>query len=348
MELTTRLRTKPGLTLDLDAAAAYIARTQKANGEIPWSENDKTDPWDHVESAMGLNISGYRHEARRAFRWMAENQLPDGSWYYAYRHGQPQDRTQDTNMSSYIAVGVFHDYLLTGDLVFLEEMWPTVRAALDFALGFQAPGGEIYWARSPEGILDQVALLTGSSSVFMSLKCALSAARRLKLKQPLWLRSLARLGEAIRSKPNHFNMTKARYSMDWFYPILAGAVKGAEAQRRIVKSWEKFVVRGQGVLCVSDQPWITIAETSEFILALAAMGNLTLARIIFSWIRDRVYDDGSYWAGYTFPDLTIWPEEKITWTNAGVLMAADALDDLTPASRLFNHRFWEEEAASWE
>ena len=91
-----------------------------------------------------------------------------------------------------------------------------------------------------------------------------------------------------------------------------------------------------------DAPWITIAETSELSLALSAIGNRSLAEIVFHWISDKKFDDGSYWAGFTFPDMTIWPEDKLTWTNAVVLMAADALYDLTPASRLFSHRFWQE------
>jgi hypothetical protein len=37
--------------------------------------------------------------------------------------------------------------------------------------------------------------------------------------------------------------------------------------------------------------------------------------------------------------MAIWPEDKLTWTNAAVLLAADALYDLTPASRLFSHVF---------
>jgi hypothetical protein len=77
------------------------------------------------------------------------------------------------------------------------------------------------------------------------------------------------------------------------------------------------------------------------VLALAAMGNTTQARIVFNWIQDKKFEDGSYWCGYTHPDMVIWPEEKITWTNAVVLMAADILYDLTPASRLFSHSFWE-------
>ena len=76
-------------------------------------------------------------------------------------------------------------------------------------------------------------------------------------------------------------------------------------------------------------------------LALAAIGNQGLAEIVFSWICDKRFTDGSYWCGHTVPDMVVWPEEKITWTNAVLLMAADALYNLTPASRLFCHRCWQ-------
>jgi hypothetical protein len=45
--------------------------------------------------------------------------------------------------------------------------------------------------------------------------------------------------------------------------------------------------------------------------------------------------------GVTFPDGVIWPEEKTSWTAAAVLLAYDALHDITPAGRLFSHGFWE-------
>jgi hypothetical protein len=93
-----------------------------------------------------------------------------------------------------------------------------------------------------------------------------------------------------------------------------------------------------GVRCVSDRPWVTMAESSELVMALAAMGNHLPARILFSWICDRNFEDGTFWCGFTFPEMILWPEEKITWTNAAVLLAADALLDLTPAGRLFRHR----------
>jgi len=326
--------------VDVNKLAAFIAGIQKKNGEVPWSEGGKTDPWDHVESAMGLSVAGYLKEAELAYDWMSKTQLKDGSWWSAMRDGLPQDKTRETNMASYIAVGVFHHYLITHNMEFLRRMWPTVRAGINYAVSLQAPSGEIYWAKNGQGVVDQMALLTGSSSVYMSIKCALTIASILSKHPAGWGKALNKLGDAIRNKPDHFNMIKSRYSMDWYYPILCGAIKGNEAKRRIDKFWDKFVVPEWGVRCVSDRPWVTMAETSELVLTLSAIGDYERAETVFSWLRDKRYEDGSYWMGVTFPDAVIWPEEKTSWTAAVVLLAYDALNDLTPASRLFSQSFW--------
>ncbi len=328
------------LPIDMRAMAAWIATVQLGSGQIPWSRGDKTDPWDHVEAAMGLTIGGLYPQARQAFRWLASKQLPDGSWYCAYRGPKVEDQTRDANMSAYVAVGLYHYCLVTGDLRFTAAMWPVVRRAMEFVLRMQAKGGQIHWAVSPEGKKDPMALLTGSSSILMSLKCALALARILKTEKPRWERAAARLAEAIAARPHLFNMTKARFAMDWFYPVLCGAISGAAARKRIEKGWKKFVVQNLGVKCVSDRPWVTIAESAELVLTLVAMGNRLLAHIVFDWICAHRFDDGTFWCGFTYPDMTRWPEQRLTWTNAVVMMAADALFELTPAGRLFNHDFW--------
>lgn len=327
--------------VDIESVAGFIAQTQKNNGEIPWCEDEKTDPWDHVEAAMGLCIGGYLDGAKRAYEWLANIQQHDGSFCMAYRNGELHDRSKDANMTAYIAVGMYHYYLVADDRSFLKRMWETLRKAIDFTLSLQAESGEIYWSISPEGKIDKMALLTGSSSIYMSLKCAVAIAKLLKIAVPEWQIAQNKLGRAILERPYLFNMTKSRYSMDWFYPILCGAFSGEDAQKRIDKYWKKFVIEGQGVRCVSDRPWVTIAETSELTLALAAMGNKMLSKIVFSWICDKKYEDGSYWCGHTYPDLVVWPDQKTTWTNGVVLMAADAIYDLTPASCLFNHQYWD-------
>ena len=324
-------------TLDIGAVADQIFRNQLPTGEIPWSRGGKSDPWDHVEAAMGLDIGGYAVEAQRAYEWLSGCQNKDGSWFSAYRQGQPIDKTRDANMSSYIAVGVWHHYLITADDSFLKRMWPTVQAAVEFVLGLQSPHGEIFWAISPAGRTDPMALLTGSSSIRMSIRCALSIADRIGTRKSSWEKGLAHLDNAIKTKPHRFNMTKSRYSMDWFYPVLCGALTGGQARKRIDQHWKRFVIENTGVRCVYDQPWVTIAETSELSLTLSAMGNTMLAEIVFNWIIDKKFADGSYQAGFTYPDMTVWPEEKLTWTNAVVLLAADALYHLTPANCLFSH-----------
>jgi GH15 family glucan-1,4-alpha-glucosidase len=326
--------------VDATLMGEFIVSLQKTNGEIPWAAGGKTDPWDHIESAMGLSIAGYHREAERAYVWLAASQFPDGSWWSATHDEAPIDKTTDSNIASYIAVGVYHHFLITGDVVFLRRLWPTLKAGVNYAVGLQADTGEIHWARNSEGIVDRMALLTGSCSVYMSLKCAIAIAAVLGKDCSDWKTALNRLGNAIRYSPSLFNMMKSRYSMDWYYPVLCGAIIGDEARMRIERSWDKFVVPGWGVRCVSDHQWVTNAEASELVLALMAMGDHERAAIVFSWICDKNYDDGSYWMGVTFPDGVIWPEEKTSWTTAAVLLAYDALHAITPASRLFNHQFW--------
>ncbi len=329
-------------SLNIESVAGFIAGLQRITGDIPWHDGGKTDPWDIVESAMGLNIGGYFTESRLAFQWMKDNQNKDGSWFSSYIDGIPEDRTRETNMAAYIATGVFHTWLITRDRDFMESMWNCVERAVDFAISLQTDRGSIYWAKSPKGIVDPMALLTGCSSIYMSLKCALTISSILGRPKIPWEKAFKKLENSIRNNIHIYNISKSRFSMYWFYPILSGALKGEAAAKRVEKYWRKYVVEGQGVRCVSDHPWITMAETSEFVLTLSGMGNDKLAGIVFSWIQDRTYEDGTFWCGYTFPDMVIWPGEKISWTNGVVLMAADALYSLTPASRLFSHDAWDD------
>ncbi|MGD0022539.1 MAG: phenyltransferase domain-containing protein [Smithellaceae bacterium] len=328
--------------VDVEKIAGLILSMQKESGEIPWSIGGKTDPWDHIESAIGLSIAGFYPEAERAYRWLVANQLADGSWWSEIKDGQIINATKETNFAAYIAVGVFHHYLITGNGEFLKYMWNSVSRGIQYAINMQAPEGEIYWARNSADVIDKMSLLTGCSSIYMSIKCALEIAMILGKKRPNWLKAKDSLGEAIRNRPDLFNMIKARYSMDWYYPVLCGAVSGEEAKKRIAKSWEKFVVPEWGVRCVSDRPWVTMAETAELVLALVAIEDYSRAKTIFSWLGDKRFPDGSYWMGVTFPDSIIWPEEKTSWTSASVLMAWDAINSITPAAKLFSHKYWQE------
>ena len=246
-------------------------------------------------------------------------------------------------MSSYIATGLFHHWLITKDTLFLKTMWETLRKGINFALSLQTSRGEVFWAKSPTGKIDPMSLLTGSSSVLMSLKCAICLGLILRKEKDIvqWEKAFKKLRHSIQKQPHVYNISKARYSMYWFYPVLSGAIVGEYAEKRIEKQWDKYVVKGMGAKCVSDHPWITIAETAELVLSLKAAGKTDLAKQVFSWIQDCTYDDNTFWCGYTYPEKTIWPEHKIAWTNAAVMLAADALYCFTPGSDLFSHDSWD-------
>ena len=62
-------------------ALDFIARHQLPSGAIPWYEGGVTDPWDHVECAIALDLGGRVEESTRAYLWLRETQNPDGSWY---------------------------------------------------------------------------------------------------------------------------------------------------------------------------------------------------------------------------------------------------------------------------
>lgn len=337
MPVAKPLKRLPPVPVNIDLTAEYILNTQKETGEIPWYEGGKTDPWDHVESAMGLTIAGHYSAARKAYEWSSAIQSADGGYWSEYLDGHPKNGAhEDANMTAYIAVGALHYYLATQETGFLSFLWPTIRKAIHFVLDLQGPEGEIYWARRADTGICRTALVTGSSSIYMSLCCAIRVADILGHDVPAWESAAVRLREALRSKPHLFDQTKARYAMDWYYPVLSGAITGTAARNRLKGSWGKFIMDGWGARCVSDQPWVTMAETSELVITLASMGETDAARTLFEWIYANQHQSGAYWTGITVPDRRIYTQEHTTWTGAAVLLATDILYELTPAWRVFS------------
>ncbi|MCY4425769.1 MAG: prenyltransferase [Halieaceae bacterium] len=317
----------------------FILRTQQESGEIPWFEGGYSDPWDHVEAAMGLSVGGEYEAALKAYRWLVRTQLEDGSWWAGYRGAEVDNgERRETNFVAYFATGVWHHFLITGDRDFLLEMWPTLERAIDFVVALQTRHGDILWAVDANNSAKDDALLTGCSSIYKSLECAHNIAVTLEQSRPRWLAARTGLGAALRHKPERFDRTwesKARYSMDWFYPVLTGVLPKREARARLAGRWDEFVEQDLGCRCVADEPWVTVAETCELVLALLAADNHAQAVQLYSWLQRWRLDDGSYWTGYQFAQDLRWPDEKPTWTAAAILLAADALTEYTPASRLF-------------
>jgi hypothetical protein len=326
----------PGvLTADqLRQTVAAIAAAQAADGALPWFSGGQLDPWDSVEAAMALDVGGEHARARAAYDWLAARQRPDGSWAAEYRNGAVVAPGVESNHAGYLAVGIWHSWLCTGDAGLVDRLWPTVRRALDLVIAMQLPTGAISWALRPDGSPDSTALLTGNASLYQALRAGIALAGLVGEEQPDWDLAAADLGRALTERPDVF-ADRSRYSMDWYYPVLAGALTGSAAEDRLAAGWDTFVVPGLGVRCVADRPWVTGAETCELALALAAAGRVDDATEQLAAMQHLRAGDGSYWTGLVYADDARWPVERTTWTAAAVVLASDAIAGAGPSATLF-------------
>ncbi|WP_245527724.1 prenyltransferase [Aeromicrobium marinum] len=310
------------------SSAAWIVGQQDPSGAIPWSTEQHLDPWDHVQSAMGLAAAGRITEAERAYAWSRENQQPDGSWAARYLAGAVDDDHLDTNFVAYLATGVWHHWLVTGDRAFVERMWPAVDAALACVLTCAQPGGAIAWTRGTDEVL-----VAGNGSIHLSLRCGAALAGLVGARRPAWDEAARAIREVFATSPDGF--TPKPHSMDWYYPVLGGALTGDAAEARIKEGWDTFVVDGFGIRCVTPNPWVTGAETCELALALDAIGRTDDARTQLAAMQHLRDDDGSYWTGLVVDDRQLWPVEHTTWTAATVILAHDALTRGSGGSGIF-------------
>ena len=161
----------------------------------------------------------------------AAAQHADGAWFNYYWADRVKDERRDTNTIAYVAVGVWHHFLLYKDTAWLEAMFPMVDRAIRYVLDLQQDSGEVLWCREPDGVTTgDYGLLTGSSSIYFSLRCAIAIAERLDDERPEWELAAGALAHAIQYRPEVF-ADKSRWAMDWYYPVLSGALTGDERAR---------------------------------------------------------------------------------------------------------------------
>src|SRR3546814_19112782 len=121
--------------------------------------------------------------------------------------------------------------------------------------------------------------------------------------------SAARLARVIREVPEAF-APKHRWAMDWYYPVLGGVVIGDAGRARLEERRDTFVMEDRGVRCVSDRPWITVAETCECALAHHAVGDRDKAGMHVRLEQQVRQGGGRYWTGNVVPDEDSSPGER--------------------------------------
>ena len=317
----------------------YITKCQNRLGAIAWEPNGKVDPWDHVESIMALNLLDFKEEALKGFDWLISSQEQDGSWYSEYQGEKITNLNKETNFCAYISSGALHHFLNFKELSFLEKIWPTLKKSIEFVISGQTDEGDILWAKDDNEEWMDDSLLTGCASIFKSLNDFNKIAKTLGYEEFILKEEIKNLKDSIINKSERFDRTwesKARYSMDWYYPVLCGIYSKQDSKKIINERWDEFVVPGLGCKCVSEEPWVTVAESCELILALNKIDEKKTALEIFENIS-RLIDqkDKLFWTGYVYKDDKFWPIEKPSWTAAAVVLAANSLFEFNSTSNFF-------------
>jgi len=307
-------------------------------GMIPWFPGGHCDPWNHVESAMALDVVGLHEAARRAYLWLADIQRPDGAWHNYYRSdGTIEETKLDTNVCAYLATGLWHHWCCSGDAGFVAQMWPVLDRAITWVLDHRRDNGTILWAVEPDQRPWEYALMTGSSSIQHALRCASRLGAVIGELRPGWLEAADLIRSVIREDPESFE-PKTRWAMDWYYPVLTGVLRDDEAAERLESQWDVFAMPDLGIRCVSDEAWVTASETAECAIAHAAVGEIDRATDLLRWTRHHRRDDGSYLTGIVYPRAETFPaDEHTSYTAAAVILAADAISGTSPAAEIFHH-----------
>ena len=308
---------------------------------IPWFPGGHADPWNHVEAAMALALGGRRAEAERAYEWLVDLQRPDGSWHQYYLEDAIEQDKLDANVIAYVATGVWHHYLLFGDDGFVEAMWPTVEAAIDFVLDLQTPA-----RRDPLGPprrrhavvvrpahrlvehLPQPALRHRPGRAPRPRAPRLGAQRRPpgprdrrphRRRAARRLRPQAPLGHGL-VLPGPDRRARRR------------APASSGSRRAATRSWSRAWACAASAIARGSPP----PRPASACWPTSASGERDTALDLFRWAQQLRDDDGHYWTGIVFPDMVHFPgNERSTYTAASIVLAADALAGASPASQLF-------------
>lgn len=315
--------------------AQSIKTNQLDSGAIPSNSDLSHDPWDHIEAIMGLNFLNDKESSDLAFKWLKNNQNKDGSWYAKYSNNDPIELNKPTHFGPYISVAALHYYKIFSDKDKLLELWETIDSAIDFSLNLQDSNGTIPWSVDKNNQIENDFLLTGASSILKSLECAIAISKILDLdSNKKWTKAYELLAYAVKNPKGLFDKTidRSRFSMDWYYPIISGVLSDSEKDKYIKKIYKDFYIEGIGVKCVVEEPWVTVAETSEFIVSLVISNEIEEAKKLLIEVMNISDLNNIPYMGWQYEENIFWPEEKPSWTAAALILAADSIYDFSSGS----------------
>ena len=319
--------------------AKFIKSIQLESGAIPSNDDGSHDPWDHIESIMGLNFANEYESSKLAFNWLIKNQNQDGSWFSKYMDDIPIQKNKPTHFAPYISVAALHFYKIFSDKEYLEYLWPSIESAINFSIKLQIQNGTIPWSVDKNQKIEEDFLLTGSSSILKSIECGIAISKIIKSTKNLedWNHSYELLSKAIKNPSGKFDLLKdrKRFSMDWYYPILSGCLNDNQKFFYVDKVFKDFYIKEMGIKCVIEEPWVTVAETCEFIICLMISGRDEDAKKLLKDVINISDINGVPYMGWQYEENIFWPLERPSWTSAALIIAADSVMGLSKGKDLF-------------
>ena len=111
------------------------------HGMIPWFPGGHCDPWNHVETAMALDVAGFHHEAERGLRVAGRHPARRRQLVATTTSPTGPSRTPSSTptcaRTSPPACGTTG--CCTWDRGFVDHLWPTVERALEWVLATASP-----------------------------------------------------------------------------------------------------------------------------------------------------------------------------------------------------------------
>ena len=283
---------------------------------------------------MALLVGGEVEAAEAAYDWCVGTQRDDGSWPMKIVGGEVEDASGETNMSAYLAIGVWHHWLVRRDLGLRRAGCGRRTARPRLRRRHAAARGGIAWSQQGRRRRSTTTRCSPAARA-STTRCAAASRSPTPLDdpQPDWELAGGRLAHALREHRDLF-VDKADV-LDGL--VLPGPRRSASAApgraTLLAAAGTTSSCQGSASAASTTNPWVTGAETCELVIALDALGDRERAWQLFADMQHLRHDDGLYWTGYVFRRATSsGRHEQTTYTSAAVILAADALSRHTPGS----------------
>ena len=257
----------------------WIISNQSSSGAIFWDEKGKCDPWDHCECLIALAIYEEWEHFWRGVNWFFTNLNEDGLIYAEFQNEKPSKLHYESHHAPYIIMPLIQASLIDKEQnykkILTNEQLLKLENIFEVLDDFKDEDGYFYWAKDSNGYSDN-SLITASMSIFLSLVAKDKSFP--KFNTEMW-----------QEKFNRDGVDRSRFSMDFYYPFLAGIKNN---KKEFLDLLDNYYVKGLGVKCVAEEPWVTIAESSECVISALIHDNENIAKQLFQDIQQFQNKDG--------------------------------------------------------